>query len=186
VTGADAPVDWVFVELRDAGTGATVLATANGLVQRDGDVVAPAGGPLVFNAPPGEYRIAVRHRNHLGVMTASPVALTRVPVPVDLGDPLTAVFGTDARRQRDGKALLWTGNTRFDAQVSYTGTNNDRDPILTRIGGAVPTVVASGYFPEDVNLDGKVKYAGSLNDRDRVLLTIGGAVPTAVRSQQLP
>jgi hypothetical protein len=119
-------------------------------------------------------------------MTAGAIALTRVPVAVDLGDPLVPAFGADARVLRDGKAMLWTGNARFDAQVRYTGTDNDRDPILLRIGGAVPTAVASGYLPEDVNLDGKVKYAGGLNDRDRVLLTIGGAVPTAVRQQQLP
>jgi predicted dienelactone hydrolase len=186
VTGPDAIVDWVFVELRDAGAGITVLATANGLVQRDGDIIAAAGGTLVFNAPPESYRIAVRHRNHLGAMTAGAIALTRVPVAVDLGDPLVPAFGADARVLRDGKAMLWTGNARFDAQVRYTGTDNDRDPILLRIGGAVPTAVASGYLPEDVNLDGKVKYAGGLNDRDRVLLTIGGAVPTAVRQQQLP
>jgi predicted dienelactone hydrolase len=186
VTGADAPVDWVFVELRDAGTGATVLATANGLVQCDGDVVAANGGALVFDAPPGEYRIAVRHRNHLGAMTAAAYALTRVPTAVDLGDPLVVTFGTEALRLRDGRALLWAGNAAFGPEVSYTGAGNDRDPILTRVGGTVPTQVVAGYHVEDVNLDGRVKYTGSLNDRDRILITIGGAVPTAVRQEQLP
>jgi predicted dienelactone hydrolase len=186
VTGADAVVDWVFVELRDAGTGAQVLATANGLVQRDGDVVSANGGVLTFSAPPGDYRIALRHRNHLGAMTDGVFALTRDPIAIDLSDPLLTAFGTDARNLRDGKALLWTGNARFDAELKYAGASNDRDPMLQAIGGAAPTLTVVGYFTEDVNMDGVVKYTGTRNDRDRLLVAIGGASATAVRQEQLP
>lgn len=186
VVGPDAVVDWVFLELRDAATGSTVLATANGLVQRDGDVVAPDGGTPAFAAAPGSYRIAVRHRNHLGACTATGIALTREPVPVDLSDPQLAAFGTDARRLRDGKALLWCGNAVRDTQLRYTGAQNDRDAMLVRIGGVVPTATVAGYWPEDATLDGLVRYAGAANDRDRLLQSIGGAVPTAVRNEQLP
>ncbi len=63
---------------------------------------------------------------------------------------------------------------------------DDRDPILTRNGGTVPTNTVSGYYTEDINLDGLVKYTGADNDRDPVLATIGGTVPTAVRVAQLP
>lgn len=186
ISGPDAVVDWVFVELREAAAPGVVRATANGLVQRDGDVVATDGGALLFDAPPGAYHIAVRHRNHLGAMTASAFTLSRVPVSVDLGDVQFPAFGTDARRMRDGRALLWSGNTRADRRISYAGNENDRDPILARIGGLVPTSVVDGYFTEDVDLDGVVKYAGARNDRDRVLITIGGLVPTTVRLEQLP
>ncbi|HMQ77792.1 MAG TPA: hypothetical protein PKE21_17055, partial [Flavobacteriales bacterium] len=68
----------------------------------------------------------------------------------------------------------------------YAGGGNDRDPILVRIGGLVPTATVNGYYPEDVNLNGQVKYAGSANDRDPILVNIGGVVPTAVRNAQLP
>jgi len=70
--------------------------------------------------------------------------------------------------------------------IKYTGGNNDRDPILQRIGGVSPTATLPGYWPEDVTLDGLVKYTGAGNDRDRLLLTIGGSVPTNTRSEQLP
>ncbi|MBL8010355.1 MAG: dienelactone hydrolase family protein [Flavobacteriales bacterium] len=186
ITGPDAVVDWVFLELRDAATGGTVLATANGLVQRDGDVVAPDGGTPEFATAPGSYRIAVRHRNHLGACLASAIALTREPAAVDLSDPQLPVFGTDARRLRDGRALLWSGNALRDAELRYTGAQNDRDAMLLRIGGVVPTASVTGYWPEDVGLDGRVRYAGAGNDRDRLLISIGGAVPTAVRTEQLP
>lgn len=71
--------------------------------------------------------------------------------------------------------------------MKYTGTNNDRDAILTAIGGSVPTNTLSGqYLQEDLNLDGVVKYTGPSNDRDLILQTIGGRVPTAVRVEQVP
>ena len=186
VAGPDAVVDWVFLELRDAATGTQVLATANGLVQRDGDVVSPQGGPVVFEADPGNYRLVARHRNHLGVMTDAAFTLSRDPIPVDLSDPALATFGTDARHLRDGKALLWAGNAMFDNELRYTGAANDRDAMLQRVGGVVPTATVGGYWVEDVTLDGLVRYTGAGNDRDRLLMGIGGAVPTAVRVEQLP
>ena len=70
--------------------------------------------------------------------------------------------------------------------MKYVGNNNDRDPILARIGGTVPTNTVSGYYNEDVNLDGVVKYVGANNDRDITLQNIGGTMPTAVRMEQMP
>lgn len=186
VAGDDALVDWVFVELRDAGAGAQVVATANGLLQRDGDIVGADGAPLRFTAPPGSYRIAVRHRNHLGCMTASPAGLTRDATAIDLSAPGLPVFGTEPRALRNGRALLWCGNARRDGSVKYTGSNNDRDPVLLRLGGTTPNAVAVGYFPEDADLDGVVKYIGAGNDRDRILITVGSTAPNNVRGEQLP
>jgi len=85
-----------------------------------------------------------------------------------------------------GKEVLWAGNALRDGTLRYTGTNNDRDPVLVAIGGSVPTAFTSGYRQEDVNLDGVVKYTGPQNDRDPVLVNIGGALPTATRAEQLP
>jgi hypothetical protein len=68
----------------------------------------------------------------------------------------------------------------------YTNAENDRDPILLRIGGTVPTNTTTGYHAEDVNLDGVVKYTGEGNDRDPILQNIGGSVPTNTREGQLP
>lgn len=186
-TGPDAIVDWLLVELRDAAQPANVIGSRVALVQRDGDVVAPDGASTVRFCDPGTpVHVAVRHRNHLGVMTAASFTLGATPTVIDLSDAGTATFGTDARRDRNGTRLLWTGNSALDDEVRYTGTSNDRDAILQAVGGVVPTAVASGYLAADVDLDGTVKYAGQGNDRDRVLQTIGGAVPTAVRTEQLP
>jgi hypothetical protein len=61
------------------------------------------------------------------------------------------------------------------------GAGNDRDPILNRVGGSVPTNIINGYHQEDVNMDGTVRYVGFQNDRDPLLSTIGGLVPTNMR-----
>ena len=82
--------------------------------------------------------------------------------------------------------VLWAGDVTFNGQLKYTGSGNDRDPILARIGGSTPTATASGYYSEDVNLDGFVKYMGAANDRDPILINIGGTIPTNTRDAQLP
>jgi hypothetical protein len=188
VTGPNAIVDWVVVELRSATSPATVVASRPALVQRDGDVVAPDGtSPLTFNMGPGNYHLALRHRNHLGVMTAAPVALAGTPTSIDMTLPGTPVFGTNARANVNGVMCLWPGDVNFDAVTRYTGGANDRDPVLLAIGGATPTNVVTGvYSSRDINLDGTIRYTGANNDRDIILQTIGGSVPTAVRVGQVP
>ena len=73
----DEIVDWVVMELRDSANPATILATRSALVQRDGDVVDMDGTDMVrfYDLPAGTYHVAIRHRNHLGVMTNTPVVL---------------------------------------------------------------------------------------------------------------
>ncbi|HNK86460.1 MAG TPA: S8 family serine peptidase, partial [Flavobacteriales bacterium] len=97
-SGADAVVDWVLLELRDAGSPAQVLATRSALVQRDGDITATDGvSPVVFGVGAGDYHVAVRHRNHLGAMTATAITLDEAPTPIDFTSVATGTFGTDAR-----------------------------------------------------------------------------------------
>jgi choice-of-anchor B domain-containing protein len=187
VSGANAIVDWVVVELRDADTVSIVNATRCALLQRDGDIVGTDGtSPVQFDLPVGDHHIAVRHRNHLGTMSASPQRISIAPKTCDLTLPGTATYGTEGRKNINGVMALWTGNTTVNGQLQYTGSGNDRDPILLAIGGSVPTNFITGYRIEDTNLDGVVKYTGFANDRDVILLNIGGTVPTSIRLQQLP
>ena len=83
--------------------------------------------------------------------------------------------------------VLWAGNTNFDSGIKYTGTGNDRDPVLTAVGSTTPNnAVTNAYSLRDVNLDGLVKYTGSGNDRDPILISVGSTTPNNVRMQQLP
>ncbi|MBP6573011.1 MAG: SBBP repeat-containing protein [Flavobacteriales bacterium] len=190
VSGDDAITDWVLIELRDANDAGTVVSSRSALLQRDGDVVDLDGtSPVAFAVGQANYYVAALHRNHLGCMTGTSVSISSTSPLVDLTTSTTATFGTDARKSVTGAVpveVLWSGDVNFDGVLKYTGTDNDRDPILIAIGGTVPTNTTDGYRAEDVNLDGTVKYTGTDNDRDPILINIGGVVPTNSRSAQLP
>ncbi|MCB9170746.1 MAG: choice-of-anchor B family protein [Flavobacteriales bacterium] len=187
VTGNDAVVDWVLVELRDADAPTIVRNSRAALLQRDGDVVDLDGSsPVRFHGPVGNYHIAVRHRNHLGIMTADALEVSVAMRQYDLTDGSVALHGTDPQKELNGTGLMWAGDALPDGVIKYAGTTNDRDRILTTIGGSTPTATVNGYRIEDVTLDGVIKYAGAQNDRDPILVNVGGSVPTATRQQQLP
>ncbi len=187
VTGNDAIVDWVFLELRNAATPSVVQRTRAALIQRDGDVVDIDGiSPVQFDMPNGTYHVALRHRNHLSVMTGTPVALTQRPANVDFRSAATTTYGSQAEADINGVKALWSGDVVKDGTVRYTGASNDRDPILVRIGGSLPNNTVQGYFPEDVDLDGTTRYTGANNDRDRILVNVGSTAPNNTRSEQLP
>lgn len=187
VSGNNAVVDWVRIELRSATDPAVIVATRHGLLQRDGDVVNATDGTsqVMLDAGPGNYYVAVRHRNHLACMRSNPMPLNLIANSINFRSSLTATYGTDARKNINGAMALWAGDCTGDGQLLYMGDGNDRDPILARIGGVEPTATTTGYFLEDVNLNGAVRYVGAGNDRDRILPNIGG-IPTNTRAQQLP
>lgn len=187
ITGNDAIVDWVLVELRSAADNTVIQRTRCGLIQRDGDVVDVDGvSPLAFNMPAGNYFVALRHRNHLGVMTSNAVALSASPLSLDLGSPVTGVFGTAARKTVGGQEVMWAGNVLRNASLGYTGASNDRDPILVQVGSTTPNNTVQGYLQADVNLDGQVSYTGGGNDRDPILVNVGSTTPNNLRTEQLP
>ncbi len=185
--GPDAIVDWVLLELRDPIDPSVIVASRSALLQRDGDVVDLDGiSAVTFDLDPGDYHVALRHRNHLGVMTLHSIPLSAVTTAVDLTDGSTATFGTNAQQEMAGTHALWAGDVSFDGEMKYTGPDNDRDLILQAVGGLVPTNTITGYHSGDVNMDGTVRYTGAGNDRDPILQNLGGLVPTNVRMEQVP
>jgi hypothetical protein len=184
INGTNAIVDWVVIEVRSDTSPSQRIYTTSALLQRDGDIVSTDGvSPVSIPLPSGQYHIAVRHRNHLGVMTATPIILSSGTI---LNFGISSTWGIDAMNIINGEKVMWSGDVSFDGIIKYTGSGNDRDPILGRIGGVSPTNVITGYFTEDVNLSGIVKYTGTDNDRDPILLNIGGVILTNVKTQQIP
>ncbi len=187
VIGNNAIVDWVVLELRNSATPNVVVASCAALLQRDGDVVGLDGtSPVTFGQGPGSYFVGVRHRNHLGVMTADAIVLGGSATPVDLTTVATATFGSEARTSVGSVQALWSGDVTFNNEVKYTGSANDRDPILVAVGSTTPNNSVAGYRLEDTNLDGLVKYTGSGNDRDKILVNVGSTTPNNTRLEQLP
>ena len=190
-SGVSSGTGILLLELRDATVPATVVASRSALLQRDGDIVGTDGtSSPIFNRAPGNYYLSVRHRNHLGCMSAAALSLPTTPLQaVNFSSAATNIFGTEARKSIAGTfptLALWAGNTNFNTEVKYTGTANDRDPILTTVGSTTPNNLVSGYALHDVNLDGMVLYTGNGNDRDPILVNVGSTTPNNIRAQQLP
>ncbi|MBL7983873.1 MAG: hypothetical protein JNM91_02695 [Flavobacteriales bacterium] len=187
ITGPDAIVDHVLVEVRSAADPSVLLFSRMSFVQRDGDVVpSPPGTTCALYVPPGNYYIAIRHRNHMAVMTAEPIALGQEPVTVDLSLSTSALYGTNAAAVIGTRKAMWAGDVLRDNSIRYTGQGNDRDRILIDVGNTSPNSTTTGYVASDVNMDGVVKYTGAGNDRDAVLISVGGSTPNNVRNGQVP
>jgi len=181
-------VDWIVMEIREALSPTTVVSSRAYLLQRNGHLrEANSMEPPTFSIDLGSYYISFYHRNHLRFYTSNVYLLENgTSLSIDLTVPGQAMTAPEALTLVNGRSAMWAGDCRANEDVKYTGGGNDRDIILTRIGGVAPTNSVSGYFLEDVNLDGIVRYTGSNNDRDLILQNIGGIVPTNVRYPVAP
>ena len=185
VTGPNAIVDWVLLQVRDAVDVERVLWSRSCLLQRDGDVVSTDGASSIMVPFVGHpVHVAVLHRNHLAAISVGAFDFGPGLNSVDLTSPTACLPGAIDVLNTVG--LLPPGDVNGDGRIAYTGAGNDRDVVLGRIGGVVPTASTTGYLAEDVNLDGRVRYTGADNDRDLILQSIGGVVPTIVREQVMP
>ncbi len=144
---ANSIVDWVLVELRDAANPSTILATRAALLDNQGNVTDTDGvSPVGFVVSGANYHVSVVHRNHLGVMTANPLALTSMNTAIDY--TTIGLFGTNAAKMVNGIQVLWTGDANTDGNVNAadrSDTWNDRN--------------IADYLTSDLTLDGVVNAA---------------------------
>ena len=145
-------IDWVLVELR-SGTGAATRASARAaLLLRNGDVVDTDGSsPLAFpGITPGAYYVVLRHRNHLGVMSASAVSLSdSIATGVyshDFTTSASQAYGSGSLvLLASGLFGLISGDATADGEVNALDRNatwNERN--------------STGYLAGDVTLDGEI------------------------------
>jgi hypothetical protein len=195
VTGPNALVDWVFVELRDRSDKTLVVNTRAGLVQRDGDVVDVDGvSPLAFTGlTDTRYYVSVRHRNHLGVMTAIAKTIS-IPDTINFtngteeefnwgtqhpGFPGIDYTGLSQSVPETGKRAMWYGDTNEDRKVIYDAVGDEQSNILSDVhfnpGNTSKQCgydFCKGYYAGDVDLNGKVKFEPPYDDRSMVLYQI--------------
>ena len=104
-----------------------------------------SGSPLenAFPIAPGPY-LALRHRNHLAVMSAAPQRLDANEAGLDFTLVSTPAYGLQAQATlSNARMALWCGDVNRDGTLKYVGSGNDRDPILQAIGGTLPSATLS-------------------------------------------
>ncbi len=170
VVGTDAIVDWVFIELRDKTNNTLVIDSQSALLQRDGDVVAVDGvSPLTFDLPADNYHVVIKHRNHLGIMSASAIALSSTATTIDFTDVDMNTYGTHAQIDVSftgaGPMAMLGGDADGNGFVNISGTG-DSGKLSTKLYSEPDNTAFSlsytgieGYYNEDLDMDGNVLYS---------------------------
>jgi hypothetical protein len=202
VTGNNAIVDWVWLEVREVGNATNVLESRSALVQRDGDVVSyiDGTGTIKFGLTSGNYSLSINHRNHLGVMSST-LALDSSCKVIDFSNGSLTTFGSNAQTifgVPSGVTALWAGDVLGNSQIKFIGALNDgdsiKDEVLLAPGNIFNDITYEylGYFVDDVSMNSTAKFSGSSNDvdliKDNVLFHPGNIFndPTYIIVEQLP
>ncbi len=115
-------VDWVLVQFRSPSDYTLILQQQAFPIQKDGSVLSPDGsiGIRIPESLPESAYVAILHKSHLGVITASPVVLMGL---LDLSDPATPVMGSNARAIFGNQALLYVGDYDGNAIINNLDFN---------------------------------------------------------------
>lgn len=177
--------DWILVELRNATTPATVVATRAGFVKNDGTITDLDGtSPLRFKGVAADnYFIAIRHRNHMGIRTnANQSFALESNTAYDFTTAQASAYQNPAittnaamKNIASGVYAMWAGNTNGNNTVRYSGVNNDLTPLLSALGGSQSTILTNVYRTADLNMNGTVRYSGVNNDNTFLLSILGGS-----------
>ena len=176
IEGADAIVDWVLLELRSRLDKSHVVATAVGLVQRDGDIISNRGDSLIVfpSAIPSSYYVSVRHRNHICMVSNVTQLFLNDNVPMlDFTNPITTSI--DAGTATEAILAMWAGDLNQDNKIIFQGPNNDIFYLFLAVlldsenTNAISNFVSRTYSVADFNLDGQVIFQGPNNDRSALL-----------------
>lgn len=147
-SGIESVVDWVLIQLRDPNSPETVLATDAVPVLTDGSLQRSAA----FAVPEGNYLVAVQTRNHLGIMTETPIPLTSTAPAVDFTDPTLAIwtdgsFSSEPRVYLGSQLSLWPGDVDGDGEVGAADVARVESDFSSGL---------LGYQISDIDLDGEV------------------------------
>jgi len=149
-------VDWVLVELRETPGDISTAGPANmvgqkaGFLLKDGSVVATDGSSLLNYGitVTNNLFLIVYHRNHVGVISASPVPIVTDTYVYDFTTASDKAFGGNKAHKliAPGTWGMVSGDGLCDGQVN----NVDKNDVWENENGS------SGYHYGDLNLDGTV------------------------------
>jgi hypothetical protein len=139
-------VDWALLEVQD--TNGNSVASTSVFLDQQGRVRDETGSNgIPVEASAGAYNLVLKHRNHLAIMSAQPVAFTNTDISYDFTiGPSKVAGGTNSCVQLESN--VW-GMIAGDADGDGKITAVDRQIVTQQMG-------RTGYFSGDLNLDGVV------------------------------
>lgn len=150
VTGNNAIVDWVLVQLRDETDASVVIASKSGLLQRDGDIVGVDGvTPLEFDERSGDFYVSVNHRNHLGIISSQPISLSST------GANKVDFTATEMIVEGGALSVVLLSNGKY---AIFTGDNDDNGQVQsTDLNGVIGLLGNAGYNSADMDMNGQIQ-----------------------------
>lgn len=149
-------VDWILIEARtgvpslSGSKGTTTIETRAGMLLSDGTVIGADAteGIAFYNLEDGlPYHFCVRHRNHLDVLTATPI-LANSNMNIDFTTSTEQAFGAEQLKLSvDNVPVLFAGDFNQDGIIQTTDYDYwSVEPALNQV-----------YWLTDGNLDGVVQ-----------------------------
>ena len=185
VTGDNAIVDWIHVELRSKDNMNNAFATRSALLQRDGDIVDLDGvSPLKFQGVNVDsFYVIVKHRSHLGVMSqkvhyGTYVDFTDNDFPLfDFGITLGNGFDYTGLAMKEnykaGFRACWAGDLDANGKVKFSAPSDDQAYIFQDVLFSSPLYLinydfAIGYYTGDFDMNSKAKYENPNDDKNHL------------------
>lgn len=137
-------LDWVLIELRSNENVVNYIKAA--ILTKEGLVLNSDGSKLSFNnITPGQYYVAVKHRNHLGIMSSVKLSVSNgIPINYNFTDSQNKAFGT--------LPMTEVGNNKyamFSGDADANGVVNNLD--FGKIANNIPS---KGYKVNDLDMNG--------------------------------
>jgi hypothetical protein len=147
-------VDWLLVEFRDASDAvsaipSTIVKKQAVFIKNDGSLVGLDGSTFpIFNATITQKLFVVLwHRNHLGIMSASPLNETGSIYTYDFASSSTHAYGIAAQKNLGGGIYgIYAG----DADANGIIESSDKTIFWLNEAGE------ADYLNSDFNLDGQI------------------------------
>jgi len=151
-------VDWVLVSLRTGVDKASEVARVAALLHEDGCIETLGNHPLATSYQ-GPFYIVIEHRNHMGIMSPTPVAVVNGVLQHDFTaqDSYTALGVGAGQKAIFGMYQMFAGDyDQVSDEFSYDITGGDKI-IWEESNGQFDI-----YIPADFNLDGDVNGADKI------------------------
>jgi len=146
-------VDWVLVSIRTNTDFISTVCRKAGLLMSDGTIeMTEAFDCCELNED--AYYVVIEHRNHLPVMTPSPVMIEGGTISFDfrVNQSFTRLFGDGQKEVNPGIFAMYAGNgDQILAGASIKDINANDLSLWTRENGD-----HSGYYFQDYDLNGDV------------------------------
>ncbi len=164
-------IDWVLIELRDAtsaeqATSATTVTRQAAFLLNDGSLVSADGSSLLQfdNLITNQLFVVIYHRNHLGIMSASPLDFEKGVYSYNFSSAETQIYPGNSGSKQLAPGI-W-GMIAGDADANNIIEQADKSAIWETDAGL------RDYFSSDLNLNGE---ADNKDKDDYWLPNIGSA-----------